>query len=85
VGDHNAKSLREFLEKQYHENLTQDECVRLAIQALLEVVDSGAKTMEIVVLQRGGIKVTITEAQLDAVVKEIEAEAQDTKTGTTTE
>lgn len=82
VGGRNAKSLREFLEKQYHDNLTQDECVRLAVQALLEVVDSGAKTMEICVIQRGGVKVNITEAQVDEIVKAIEAEQQDEKRGT---
>ncbi len=31
--------------------MTRDECVRLAIKILLEVVDSGAKNMEIVVLK----------------------------------
>jgi 20S proteasome subunit alpha 4 len=79
VGGRNAKSLREFLEKQYHENLTEEQCVRLAIQALLEVVDSGAKTMEICVVQRGGKKLNVSEAQVDAIVKEIEAEQQQEK------
>ena len=82
VGGRNAKSLREFLEKQYHENLTQDEAVRLAVQALLEVVDSGAKTMEICVVQRGGKKVKVSEAEMDTIVKEIEDEQQE-KGGTT--
>lgn len=76
IGGRNAKSLREFLEKQYHENLSQQECVRLAAQALLEVVDSGAKTMEICVVQRGGIKVKVPEEELDTIVKELEAEQQ---------
>jgi 20S proteasome subunit alpha 4 len=79
VGGRNAKSLREFLEKQYHENLNEQQCVRLAIQALLEVVDSGAKTMEICVVQRGGKKVHVTEAQVEQIVKEIETEAQEEK------
>lgn len=83
VGGRNAKSLREFLEKQYHENLSQDECVRLAVQALLEVVDSGAKTMEICVVQRGGTKVKVSEADIDSIVKEIEAEQQEEKRGGT--
>lgn len=83
VGGRNAKSLREFLEKQYHEELSQEQCVRLAIQALLEVVDSGAKTMEICVVQREGKKVNVTEAEVDAVVKEIEAEQQEEKRGGT--
>ena len=85
IGGRNSKSLREFLEKQYHDDLSEAECVRLAIQALLEVVDSGAKTMEICVVQRGGKKVQISEAQIDSVVKEIEAEQQAEKTGGTKE
>lgn len=82
VGGRNAKSLREFLEKQYHDELSEKECVRLAIQALLEVVDSGAKTMEICVIRREGKKATMTEAEVDAIVKEIEAEQQAEKGGT---
>merc|ERR1711894_247838 len=35
IGGRNAKSLREFLEKQYTDELTQEQSVRLAIQALL--------------------------------------------------
>jgi len=81
VGGRNAKSLREFLEKQYHDDLSQDDCVKLAVQALLEVVDSGAKTMEICVVQRGGIKVNVSEADIEKVVKAIEAEQDQGKTG----
>merc|ERR1711982_272646 len=55
IGGRNAKSLREFLEKQYAQLITENkeadesstdgslkesQCVRLAVQALLEVVDS---------------------------------------------
>jgi 20S proteasome subunit alpha 4 len=80
IGGRNAKSLREFLEKQYQETpedqMTEQKCVRLAVQALLEVVDSGAKTMEICVVRSGGKKEMMTEDDLQLVVKEIEAETQ---------
>ena len=83
IGGRNAKSLREFLEKQYQDlkeqDLTDKKCIRLAIQALLEVVDSGAKTMELCVVRQGGVKEMLSEQQIQAVVDEIEAE-QSTET-----
>ena len=83
IGGRNAKSLREQLEKSYEPNMTEQQCVKLAIQTLLEVVDSGAKNMEICVLRQGNVKVTMKDADVDAVVKEIEEEAEDTKMSTT--
>lgn len=85
IGGRNAKSLREFLEKQYQdlkeEDLTEQKCVRMAVQALLEVVDSGAKTMEICVIREGGTKEMLKEESLQVVVEEIEAEQQAEKGG----
>mmetsp|Transcript_5935 Transcript_5935/g.17795 ORF Transcript_5935/g.17795 Transcript_5935/m.17795 type:complete len:254 (+) Transcript_5935:138-899(+) len=82
IGGRNSKSLREFLEKQVEEKkdaMTEDTCVRMAVQALLEVVDSGAKTMEICVVRRYGKKELLSEEKIDSVVKEIEAEQQTDK------
>merc|ERR1712160_218182 len=36
IGGRNAKSLREFLEKNYESDANEAKCVRLAVQALLE-------------------------------------------------
>lgn len=77
IGGRNAKSLREFLEKQYTSDMTEAQSLRLAIQALLEVVDSGAKTMEICVVREGGSKEMLDEAAIEVIVKEIEAEQQE--------
>ena len=77
IGGRNAKSLREFLEKTYTADLTEEQCIRLAVQALLEVVDSGAKTMELCVVRTGGVKESVSEQQIEAVVQEIEAEQQE--------
>ena len=81
IGGRNAKSLREFLEKQYSEGMEEAQCVRLAIQALLEVVDSGAKTMEICVVRRGGKKAMLEESEIETVVKEIEQEQEEKRAG----
>lgn len=50
-----AKTVREFLEKYYTEELvsTENGTVKLAIKALLEVVQSGRKNLEIAVMRRG--------------------------------
>lgn len=77
IGGRNSKSLREFLEKQFAEDMDEAACVRLAITALLEVVDSGAKTMELCVVRRGGKKEILEEDAIDAICKEIEAEQEE--------
>jgi 20S proteasome subunit alpha 4 len=81
IGGRNSKSLREFLEKQYQDlkedDLTEEKCVRLAIQALSEVVDSGAKTMQVCVVRQGGVKEMLKESDIQAHVDEIEANSMD--------
>ena len=81
IGGRNAKSLREFLEKQYTADLDETAAVKLAATALLEVVDSGAKTMEICVVRAGGVKEMLSEATIESVVAGIEAEQQQQQEG----
>jgi len=81
IGGRNEKSLREFLEKNYKEEMDEKAAVKLSIQALLEVVDSGAKNMEICVVRRGGVKHTMGEDEVNLVVKEIEDEIEEGKKG----
>jgi 20S proteasome subunit alpha 4 len=79
IGGRNAKSLREFLEKNYAEDMSEEAAVKMGVQALLEVVDSGAKNMEICVIRQGNAKQFMEESDIDAVVKEIEAEIEEGK------
>lgn len=53
LGGRNEKAVREFLEKNWAAGMTRADCVKLCVKALLEVVDSGAKNMEIVVVSAG--------------------------------
>jgi len=78
IGGRNAKSLREFLEKNYQEGMEEKTAVKLAVQALLEVVDSGAKNMEICVVKADG-KIVMDESAVDEIVKEIESEIEESK------
>jgi 20S proteasome subunit alpha 4 len=81
IGGRNSKSLREYLEKQYVADLSEAAAVKLAVTALLEVVDSGAKTMEICVVREQG-KEMLAESFIETVVKEIEAEQGESKAAT---
>ena len=53
--------------------------MRLTIRALLEVVDSGAKNMEVAVLRYGVPVNMITEAELQATISDIEREQEEAK------
>ncbi|CAG8662672.1 12059_t:CDS:2, partial [Racocetra fulgida] len=44
------KTVREFLEKNYKEGLTKDETIKLTVKSLLEVVQTGAKNIEIALM-----------------------------------
>lgn len=45
-----SKTVREFLEKNYKEDMGKDETIKLAVKSLLEVVQTGAKNIEISVM-----------------------------------
>ena len=49
-----AKTVREFLEKNYTAEVvsSEKETIKLALKALLEVVQSGSKNMEVAVMRR---------------------------------
>ncbi|KAK7250820.1 hypothetical protein RIF29_33533 [Crotalaria pallida] len=69
----NSNSIREFLEKNYKE-VSGQETVKLAIRALLEVVESGGKNIEVAVMTKEQGLRQLEEAEIDAIVAEIEAE-----------
>ncbi|KAK2355524.1 proteasome subunit alpha type-4 [Trifolium repens] len=69
----NSNSIREFLEKNYKDTSGQ-ETVKLAIRALLEVVESGGKNIEVAVMTKEDGLRQLEEGEIDAIVAEIEAE-----------
>lgn len=49
-----SKTVREFLEENYNDDVanSEQETIKLAIKALLEVVQSGSKSMDIAVMRK---------------------------------
>jgi 20S proteasome alpha/beta subunit len=49
-----SKTVREFLEKNHKDDMTRDESIKLTVKSLLEVVQTGAKNIEISVMESYG-------------------------------
>ena len=54
-----SKTVREFLEKNHKDDMTRDESIKVTVKSLLEVVQTGAKNIEISVMEGYG-KVTVS-------------------------
>eukprot|EP00357_Protocruzia_adherens_P013482 CAMPEP_0115006242 /NCGR_PEP_ID=MMETSP0216-20121206/20375_1 /TAXON_ID=223996 /ORGANISM="Protocruzia adherens, Strain Boccale" /LENGTH=238 /DNA_ID=CAMNT_0002372771 /DNA_START=36 /DNA_END=752 /DNA_ORIENTATION=+ len=73
----NAKNVLEYLEDNYQNEADEKETVKLTLKALFEVVESGGKNIEVVVMRSDSTTVSLTEEDIDAYLKEIEAEREE--------
>lgn len=48
-----SKTVREFLERNYKDNMDREETIKLTVKSLLEVVQTGAKNIEIAIMAPG--------------------------------
>lgn len=71
----NSKTVREFLEKNYTEDLTEEDTINLTVKSLLEVVQTGAKNIEIAVMTANSIR-RLSYEELTKIVEKIEEEKQ---------
>lgn len=71
-----AKTVREYLEKSYTEAIYESthESIKLCIRALLEVVQSGSKNVEIAVMIRHKPLKTLSSEEVEKYIAEIEKE-----------
>ncbi|KAH7665857.1 Proteasome endopeptidase complex protein [Dioscorea alata] len=67
----NSNSMREFLEKNYKE-ISGKDTIKLAIRALLEVVEGGGN-IEIAVMTKEGLR-QLEEPEIEGIIRAIEAE-----------
>ena len=69
----NSKTVREWLEKNYVETSGGD-TAKLAVRALLEVVEAGSKNIEVAIMRRDTGLTILSDEEVDAIVASIEAE-----------
>jgi len=74
-----AKTVREFLEKHYSEETvaTEEGSVKLAVRALLEVVQTGAKNVEVAIMKHNKLMRMLDLESLEKIVAEIEKEKEE--------
>jgi len=75
----NSKTVREFLEKNYQDGMSDDEAIKLAIKALLETVEGTSKNLDIAVMRSDQKLTFLPDEEVDKVVKVIEEEKEEQK------
>lgn len=72
-----SKTVREFLERNHKEAMDREETIKLAVKSLLEVVQTGAKNIEIAVIAPGHAVEMLPNSDIEGYVKGIETEKQE--------
>ncbi|XP_055748911.1 proteasome subunit alpha type-7-like [Salvelinus fontinalis] len=74
-----AKTVREFLEKNYKEEHMESDtdAIKLAVRALLEVVQSGGKNIELAIMKRDESMKILVQEEIEEYVTAIEKEKED--------
>lgn len=71
------KAIQEYLEAAYEADLEEDAAVKMAVRALLDVADGGAKNIEVVLLTHNNPAETLNDETLESLVEQIEKEKEE--------
>ncbi|KAF2170737.1 hypothetical protein M409DRAFT_63816 [Zasmidium cellare ATCC 36951] len=69
-----SKTVREFLERNHKDSMTRDETIELTIKSLLEVVQTGAKNIEIAIMAPGKTVEMLPGEDIEKIVEKINSE-----------
>ena len=72
-----SKTVREFLERNHKDDMDREETIKLTVKSLLEVVQTGAKNIEIAIMAPGQTIEMLPIEDIESYVKSIEAEKQE--------
>ncbi|KAI5780783.1 proteasome component PRE6 [Geopyxis carbonaria] len=72
-----SKTVREFLERHYKEDMDREETIKLTVKSLLEVVQTGAKNIEIAIMTADRAMEMMPNEEIEGYVKGIEQEKQE--------
>ncbi|KAL9640748.1 MAG: hypothetical protein Q9204_000597 [Flavoplaca sp. TL-2023a] len=72
-----SKTVREFLERNHQDGMDRDETIKLTVKSLLEVVQTGAKNIEIAIMAAGKSVEMLPVEDIESYVKNIESEKQE--------
>eukprot|EP01061_Rhynchopus_euleeides_P047574 TRINITY_DN95_c0_g1_i1.p1 TRINITY_DN95_c0_g1~~TRINITY_DN95_c0_g1_i1.p1 ORF type:complete len:245 (+),score=100.71 TRINITY_DN95_c0_g1_i1:230-964(+) len=72
----NHKTVLEYLQKNYENEMDDHKTLKMAVRGLLEVVDQGSRNIEVVQLRKGQPARFLPEDELAAMVKEVESDIE---------
>jgi 20S proteasome subunit alpha 4 len=72
-----SKTVREFLERNHKDDLDREETIKLTVKSLLEVVQTGAKNIEIAVMAPGKPIEMLPLEDIEKYVENINTEKQE--------
>ena len=82
-----SKTVREFLERNHKDAMPRADTIELAIKSLLEVVQTGAKNIEIAIMAPGKEMEMLASDEIEKIVEKIntdkDAEANQRRDGST--
>ena len=64
----NSKQVCEFLEKHYKDGLSNEDGLKLVVKALLDVVESGNKNIEVMVIGQGETRL-LTDEEIEKLIE----------------
>jgi 20S proteasome subunit alpha 4 len=72
-----SRTVREFLERNHKDGMDREETLKLAVKSLLEVVQTGAKNIQIAIMAPGKPMEMLPTEDIESYVKLIETEKQE--------
>lgn len=68
----NSDKVIGLLENDYKENMSEAECLNLAVSSMLQYVEAGSKNMEIAVMTPGKTMMVLSDEKVDQLIKDVE-------------
>jgi 20S proteasome subunit alpha 4 len=72
-----SKTVREFLERNHKHGMDREETIKLTVKSLLEVVQTGAKNIEIAIMSPGKLIEMLPVEEIEKYVENINTEKQE--------
>jgi 20S proteasome subunit alpha 4 len=72
-----SKTVREFLERNHKPDMDREETIKLTVKSLLEVVQTGAKNIEIAIMAPGKLLEMLPVEDIEKYVESINTEKQE--------
>jgi len=67
----NSKTVQDFLEKKWEEDMDQDKTLKLTLKALLEVTEASVQNIEVIILSKEGTE-WVSAEKLEPLLKELD-------------